>query len=478
MDWLYLWPEHPVLSLFVVYVATAIFLWAARAPMRTLVHTVAESMREGFMGAATWAESAAERVKRQARSALLAAGKLEAHGRLERELQYIDSTFGERIGQYQNLHRRLDESLHKLEADYQACSVNPPDVPGWTQAAEAISSIPNLGDANGKVLESIRQSSRDAERKALQAYREDTASRHKLLAGMAPCWKEVRTLMGRIRDSVQKALEVTRRIDTYYEDYQKLNQDDDGAARALTYSATKLFVVSCLVLGVALGGAFVNFQLIALPMSELVPAGARLGSIPVSAVSALVIVLMETALGIFIMDMLGITELLPKLQNIPSARRRLILGLSLAGLFFLAAVESSLAVLREQIAAADAALKLSLAGDSERVVAQVSHSMIPVVGQAVLGFILPWILAMAAIPLEMLIDSARHVSASLLGVLLQGIANLGRMAGYGAGALEQMLLSIYDVYISIPLRIEAMLRGDGGLAPAPAHEVARREAKR
>ena len=79
-------------------------------------------------------------------------------------------------------------------------------------------------------------------------------------------------------------------------------------------------MTSLIVLAVALGGAFINFQLIALPMSELVPAGARIGGLPVATVSALVIVLMEVALGIFLMDMLGITELFPKLS--PRSRPR------------------------------------------------------------------------------------------------------------------------------------------------------------
>ena len=82
----------------------------------------------------------------------------------------------------------------------------------------------------------------------------------------------------------------------------------------------KLFVISTLVIGVAMGGAFVNFQLIALPMSELVPAGRAPRRRSGGDVSALVLVLMETAVGIFAMDMLGITDLFPKLPAIARAR--------------------------------------------------------------------------------------------------------------------------------------------------------------
>jgi hypothetical protein len=214
-----------------------------------------------------------------------------------------------------------------------------------------------------------------------------------------------------------------------------------------------------LVLGIALGGAFINFQLIALPMSELVPAGARIGGIPVSTISALVIVLMEAAVGFFIMDMLGITDLFPKLAGIPASKRRVILGLALCGLFFLASVESSLAILREKIVEADAVLKLALADSTEAVVSEASTSRIPVIGQAVLGFILPWILAMVAIPLEMLLDSGRHVVAALAAGLISAFGNLARVLSHATRSVFSMLPNLYDVYISIPLRIERALRG-------------------
>jgi hypothetical protein len=422
---------------------------------------------DGCQNLARWCQEAAQELRKRSRAALLAAGRVETQGKLERELQRVDVSFSEQLGQYAKLHRRLDELLLELESDYKQCGEAPPQVPGWSAAAETIAKLPAAGDPNvQKIMESIRKSSHEAEKKALAAYREDSARRHKTLGAMASVWKDLRGLMTRMCDAVAKALESTQRIRGYAEDFEKFRKDQEGSARALTYSAAKLFAVALIVLGVALGGAFVNFQLIALPMSELVPAGARIGGMPVSMVSALVIVLMETALGIFVMDMLGITDLLPKLHAIPAARRRLILGLALAGLFFLASVEASLAVLRERLAEADAALKLALAGEQGRLVLQASSSWIPVVGQAALGFVLPWILAMVAIPLEMLLDSARHVLSSLAVLLLEAGGSLLRVLGHTAKALASMLVNAYDVYIGIPLRIERAMRGGASGGPA------------
>ncbi|MDH4016782.1 MAG: hypothetical protein OEV20_05535 [Actinomycetota bacterium] len=462
MDWILLWPESPVLSLAVLWIVTVVLFWAARSAMLEVFDRLGAGVDEGLSALGDWCAAAAESLELRSRQALLAAGTLDLHRKLDREFHGIDKGFADKLERYGKLHRRLDELLQKLDDDYKQCGDSPPDVPGWSAAAQAIAQIPNPSDPNvHKVLEGIRKSSQDAEKKALAAYRDATGKRHATLGKMTGTWKEVRGLLAKMQEAVSVAMESTNRIDGYVTEYSEIRDDEEKAARMLSYSAVKLFVVSLVVLGIAIGGAFINFQLIALPMSELVPAGARIGGVPVATISALVIVLMEAAVGIFVMDMLGITELFPKLVGIPSSRRRLILGLGLAALFFLASVESSLAILREQIVEADAALKLALAGESSAIAAA-SHSRIPVIGQAVLGFVLPWVLAMVAIPLEMLLDSGRHVLASLGVFTLNALGHLARVIGRVFGYTAGLLASLYDVYIAVPLRIEALVRRRNG----------------
>ncbi len=103
----------------------------------------------------------------------------------------------------------------------------------------------------------------------------------------------------------------------------------------LSAKATKLFIFSMLVILVAGFGAFINFQLIALPMSELVPAGSRVLGLQVSDVSALVIVTLEIVLGIFLMEALGITGIFPQVAGMTISKRRILLYASLTGLFSL-----------------------------------------------------------------------------------------------------------------------------------------------
>lgn len=458
MEVLLLWPEHPLLSLLALWVASLVVLWAARRPMLDLLSGLGRHLDEGLCALSQGCRNAAKSLAERNRAALLTAGEVELRSKLARELQRIDEGFSERLGQYSGLQRRLDDLTQKLDADYKQTGEVPPEVPGWTSAVESVSSLPAHGDPNvQKILESIRRSIQESEKKALRAHRDDATRRHKILSGMLPTLRDVKTLLGRTRDCVDRALETTTRVNDHVERYGAVREGSAETARTLSHSSVKLFIVSLLVLGIALGAAFINFQLIALPMSELVPAGARIGSVPVSTVSALIVVLMEVAVGIFLMDMLGITELFPRLATIPASRRRVILGLAGFGLFFLAAVESSLAVLREQIVEADAVLKLSLAGEAAPIL-EASRSPIPVVGQAVLGFVLPWILALVAIPLEMLLDSGRHVVVSAVALAVAGLGEVARAGAYGVRALFHLLPSLYDVYVAIPLRIEGWLR--------------------
>jgi hypothetical protein len=319
-----------------------------------------------------------------------------------------------------------------------------------------------------KLLEEIHKSAVAGEKKALQEFRDATAKKHKILGSMAPAWKELKKLAVDVGAAVTGALESTKRIDGYMAQFEKVRAADAKAIRALGWNATQLFVVSVLVMAVAMGGAFVNFNLIALPMSELVPSGSRIGGMPVSTVAALVIVLMEVAAGVFAMEMLGITSFFPKLELLPKSRRRIILTVAVGGLFMLACIEASLAVLREQIVESSTALKASLAGAAAAPVAQTASSRIPVIGQAVLGFILPWILAMVAVPLETMISTGGHIVLSAVAGVLYGLGMVCRLGGHGMRYLFEAVRHLYDVYIVIPLQVERVFANGSRETPPAA----------
>ena len=80
------------------------------------------------------------------------------------------------------------------------------------------------------------------------------------------------------------------------------------------------YAVALAVVGVAAGCGFVSFELVAAPLRELMPAATLLG-VPFADLAAGVIVLAHAALGVYVMDAVGVTELLPRLAALPGPRR-------------------------------------------------------------------------------------------------------------------------------------------------------------
>jgi hypothetical protein len=476
MEHLYLWPTNPAASLLALWVISQIFLYFARAPMHRAFRGLSRLLGGAFRIAARWCRGMAQIVARRDHEMIVDMGKGDLEAKIGREFHRIEGAFAKELARYPDLHRKIDDAVTKVDADFQECATSAPEAPGWTEAVSAVAKMPPNGDGVvKKVLEEIQKSAVAGEKKALQEFRDATAKRHKILGAMAPAWKELTKLASEVAKAVSGALESTKRIDGYMVSFEKVRAADAKAIRSLGWSSTQLFVVSLLVLAVAMGGAFVNFNLIALPMSELVPSGSRIGGMPVSTVAALVVVLMEVAAGVFAMEMLGITSFFPKLELLPKSRRRMILTVSLGGLFMLACIESSLAILREQIVESSSALRQSLAGAAA--VTETASSRIPVIGQAVLGFILPWILAMVAVPLETMISTGGHIVLSALTGLLYLGGMIARLGGHLMKYMLEAARHVYDIYIVIPLQIEK-ITSTSRATPTPPSVALRPEVRR
>ncbi len=471
MHSLYLWPDSPALSLIVLFVASQVVFWAARVPVHRGLRKLGAVLGGGLRLVARWFRNASEELARRNREVLLEAGRAEAEARLEREFTRIATSFTTELKDYPGLHKRLDESVKKVEEGLKESALTPPEAPGWPEAVEAVANIPKAGDRTvQKVLDEIHRSAVASEKKALAEYRDAMTRRHRILADTAPVWKAIRGLLEQVQRAVTGALGAGSRIDGYMERYEKIRRGEDAAERGLAVSTLNLFIISLLVVVIAGLGALVNFQLVARPMSELVPGGGYVFGMPISMIAALVIILMEVAAGIFVMETLGVTHLFPRLGTLPASRRRIIFLVALTGLFLLAAIEASLAILREQLLEADKALAMSLAGEAARGQDEVAApllSKIPMIGQAVLGFILPWILAMIAVPLEMLVESGRHVVGRALALLIRGLGVLLRLCAHLVRYAVAVLGHVFDIYIVLPLQIERLVRGRDAPVASP-----------
>ncbi|TNF88378.1 MAG: hypothetical protein EP300_08045 [Gammaproteobacteria bacterium] len=185
----------------------------------------------------------------------------------------------------------------------------------------------------------------------------------------------------------------------------------------------------------------------------------------VSEVSALVIVALELVLGIFMFEAIGVTHTFPQISNMTRGKRKIILFGCLLGLLFLSSVEASLAVLRENLAEAKTALDISLAGSSTASAENV-NSQITLIGQAALGFVLPWILAVIAIPLEMFIEASQHAFARFYTILIALLCHLANAIAYLVDGFFNVLMHVFDIYIIIPAQIASLFNGESKGADA------------
>ncbi|MDH4093520.1 MAG: hypothetical protein OEV81_01905 [Betaproteobacteria bacterium] len=454
-----IWPGNAALSALTWFVIAMPFLYAARAPMHGLLRSLGQLAGGPLRLAARALLASANEMRERNRAVLLAQGREETGERLAREFERVAVLVKRDLEGYPALQRKLLDEITRVEEDYRKCGEVPPPPPDWVDAVAAIAKIkPNGNELVQRVLEEINRSIREIHDKTLAEYRRAYQSRHKILDGFMPFWRSLDKTLTQADRKMTSLAERASAIDAQMERYEAIVRKTDKAEHALTVSALTQFCISALVLAVAAGGALINFKLIALPMSEMVGAGDYLtASLRTSEVAALVIIFVEATMGLFLMETLRITHLFPRIHNLPELMRRRMMWASFVLLVILAGIEAALALMRDMLIADKQALLQSLAA-SQAPVADGWLGAIPTAGQMLLGFILPFALAFVAVPLESFINTARTVGGAALVILARAAAVLLRTAGNAIRQLCKLLITLYDVFIVLPLLAERWVK--------------------
>jgi len=389
------------------------------------------------------------------RDVLLSAGKESAERLVEREFERIGNAVQRDLEGYPQLQRQLNEGLIKLEEDYQQSIEIPQKLPGWDKVIKAIVGIqPKSDPLVGNMLEDIHQTLSEQHAKGLEKHRLDASKRHAVLNKMLPLLRGIKKTLGGLDKSLSDLNFRAKRIDQYMNNYDEIRNQTDKALRTLSSSSLTQFFISGAVLLVAFGGAIINFNLIALPMSEMVGGASYIGPYKTSDIAGLVIICLEICTGIFLMESLRITRLFPIIGSMDDRMRMTMFWIALSLLAILAGVESALAFMRDRIAADLEALRQSLAGMSPSTVA---GSVIPTVGQMVMSFILPFILTFVAIPLESFVASARTILGLAAAWMLRILAFALRIIGNLSYYTGRLLINIYDLIIFPALWLEGIV---------------------
>jgi hypothetical protein len=470
-----IWPGNAALSALVWFLIAMPFLYAARKPVHELLRAVGHLAGGPLRQGSRWLLSAAREMRERNKAVLLAHGRDDAEQQISREFERVAALVKRDLEGYPALQRRLLDEITRVEEDYKKCGEVPPPPPDWIEAVGAIAKVKSNGnELVVRVLEEINRSIKQIHEKTLGEYRRAYESRHKILDGFMPFWRSLDKTLTQADRKMTSLADRAAAIDSQMERFEQIVKKTDRAEHMLTVSALTQFFVASLVLAIAAGGALINFKLIALPMSEMVGAGDYLtASLRTSEVAALVIIFVEAAMGLFLMETLRITHLFPKIHGLPERMRVRMMWIAFVLLVALAGIEAALALMRDMLISDKQALLQSLAAAQAAAVQDGWLTRIPTIGQMLLGFILPFALAFVAIPLESWVTSARTVGGAALVMLVRALAVALRISGTIVRQFARVLVTVYDILIVVPLLVERLVKngrgeGAGSAAVKPA----------
>jgi hypothetical protein len=452
-SWLF-WPDHVALSVLALGLLAMVFLYAARKPMHGIIHSTCVLVAHSTRFISRWLFQTAEHMRLRNQSVLLAHGQESEAVLIDREFERVGTIIRKDMQEFPALQRKMLEEATRIEDDYRKCGTVPPPPPEWVTALESVAQIKSGGDIPRQLLEDIHKSIQKIHDKTVAEFRRSYEERHKILKAMQPSWRTVEKLIGEMDKKMATLQTNAKHIDNHMGKFQGIRAKDSRTEHALTMSSFVQLAISLLVMVIAAGGAFINYKLIALPMSEMVGASDYItSSLKTSDVAALVIILMEASMGLFLLESLRITQLFPRIASMDDRMRRRLTIVSLVFLTILAGIESSLALMRDMLIADKTSLMRDLASIAPAPSDGVLTS-IPMIGQMIMGFVLPFALAFVAIPFESMVYSLRTV----IGVgLVQGMRGLGvifRFAGLCFKRFAKVLELTYDITIVVPLMME------------------------
>ena len=455
-----LWSSSPAVSAIIWLVLLIVVLYIARWPAHRLLRNAGRLVYRGLRLASHGLTRVAEKLSLRNREVMLMQAREHQVQKLQREFERVASYVNKDLSAYPALNRQLSSVGARVEEDFQTSGEVPPMPPPWVDAVNAIAKVPANGDPMvASILKNVQTMLDKSSKQAVEAYRKASGKRHELLQKMLPMWRH----MNRKLDSLEKLFtglgERTQKIDHQIERLEGIISGTDEVQETLKSSAVTQCFVAALLLAVTVVGGIINFNLIAMPMSEMVGGASYIGPFKASDVAALMLMAMEISVGIFLMDALRFTHLFPAIGAMEEKMRRRVLVLMLVFLTVLACIEASLGFMRNILAADKEALIQQLAGGSVATSAAFQYRWLPSLAQMVLGFILPFLLAWAAIPLEMFVHSGRIVGGLVSAAALRTSGFLLRFVGNLFDSLGKLLVTLYDALISPMLLGEKAVRG-------------------
>ncbi len=455
-------PGQPVLSWILVLLCSTLVLYFIRQSAHQLLDSLTQLVVQNLRLLSKALLNVSKQMAIRNRDVLFEHGQQQAERALDRQFIRLANLVEKDLSRYPSVQRDIEQNISSMEDKLQQTSEVPSPLPEWTEAVESISKLKDStkNDAVvGKLLQAIYEAFHKQQSEVMNVYRSDISKRHNLLKGAMSHWRRLHHKIGEVGQSWQALIHQANKMDHQVEHFENLVKGTDKAENLLKASSTTQFVISLIVMVIAGFGAFVNYNLIALPMSELMPATSQVAGYNVADIGAAVIIMLEITVGLFFMESIGITRLFPVIHFMEDKKRMIWAWVCMIFLLALCGVEAGLAFMRESMVA-DKALLTSFLVGGEQAVSQAAgqeHSNIPMIGQMMLGFVLPLILMFVAIPFESVIHTGRHVLGNVLVQSCILLSTVLRSLSLLIKQLNHSLKNVYDILCFAPIWIEHLI---------------------
>jgi hypothetical protein len=462
----YLWlPGQPLLSWLIWLLVALAVLYVARLPAHKVITIFFSGNNRLLRLLARFLIGINARLRQRNRDVLLARGRDACQYKIEKNFVRIAAQVADDLSAWPSLHREMREQLTHMDSEMASASEQPPQPPEWLQVIEAVAQIPAHGSTViAKILTDIHATLKQAMESSLVEYRQANRSRYALLNRMTPQWRSMETRLDDLDNKITRLGERTQVIDAQMQAYEQILQGADQAVRVLTRSAASSLLLSTFLLLIACAGGIVNFQLLALPLSEVVGVHGDIFGVRSSSVATAVVVFLQIILGLFLLEAAGVTRLLPDIAMLEPRKRRGVMYLMMLVLLIMAGMESLLIYTRDGLLADNDSLNQLLAVPATT--NTISMEWIPALGQVVIGFILPLLLIFSVIAFETFIYAFRAVVGMFLSWLLDVLAMLVRLLATLMQLTARVLIALYDLLIALPLYFERVLQHRASPMPA------------
>lgn len=450
---------NPFLSMVIWIVLLLAALYFARKPFHRAVNSFTKIINNAMRLTATSILSVEKKLSRRNREVLMAAGLEKSERMVEREFDRISAAVVRDLASYPHLQRRLLELTTRLDEDYSSSTDVPPSLPNWLPIIESIARIEHTGDSMvANMLGDINRTLAEQHKSAIDNYRKSNSLRYGILNKMMPLWRKAQKTLNSVGGAIGNLNKRAISIDRYMDEYEQIRLQTDKAARILSSSSLTQFFIAGFLLMIAFGGALINFNLIAPPMSKMISDASHIGPYQTADVVGLVIILIELTMGLFLVESLRITRLFPIIGSMDDKMRHRIIWIALSLLTILAGVESALAFISDRVVWETETSGQALKGMEQ--ITTTANDMIPAVGKMILAFFFPFVLAFVTIPLESFISSARTMLGIVVIATLRLISFFLRLVGNIVYYVGRFVINLYDLLIFPSIWLEGVLTGN------------------